>query len=77
MHGMLENNRKVLYKITDKKQNCWDSSCVEIFPPTYLKKWIKFRTTTNRIEIAFSANRPLATHKSKTCEQNALCLMKD
>ena len=29
-----ENNGKVLSKITDKKQNCWGSSCVEIFPPT-------------------------------------------
>ena len=50
---------------------------MEIFPPaSYLKKYTKFRTTTNRIKIAFSANRPLATHKSKMCEQNAIYLMK-
>ena len=30
---------------------------------------MKFRTTTNRIKIAFGANKALATHKSKTCEQ--------
>ena len=37
-----------------------------------MKKRIKFRTTTNRIKIAFSANNPLAKHKTKMCEQNAI-----
>ena len=64
-------NHKVLHEITDKKQNCWSSSCVEIFPPTsYVKKWIKFRTTTNRIKVPFSANRPSAIHigLNRKCE---------
>ena len=32
---------------------------------------MKFRTT-NRIKLAFSANSPLATYKSKMCKQNAI-----
>ena len=44
---------------------------MEIFPPTSdVKKWIKFRTTKNRIKVAFSANRPLAIHigLNRKCE---------
>ena len=49
----------------------------KIVPPTfYVKKWKRFRTTTNRIKIAISANRPLVTHESKMCEQNAIYLGK-
>ena len=38
---MLENNRKVLYKIlkiTNKKQNCWGSSCVEDISTNFLRQ---------------------------------------
>ena len=46
MHGILENNCKVLYKITDKMQNCWGSRCVEdIFTNFLRQKSVKFRTT--------------------------------
>ena len=51
---------------------------MKTFPPTSsVKKWVKFRTTTNRIKFAFSANRPLATHIPKMCVQNAIYLVKD
>ena len=36
LQGILENNRKVLYKITDKKQNWLDSSCMKNISTTFL-----------------------------------------
>ena len=38
LHGILENNRKVLYEITDKKQNCWGSCCVEDVSTNFLRQ---------------------------------------
>ena len=42
--GISENNRNVLCKTTDKKQNCLSRILWKIFRSTdYLKIWIKFR----------------------------------
>ena len=48
--------------ISDRKQIVWVWIVREIFPSTaYVKNWMEFCTTTNRIKIVFSVNRFVIT----------------